>query len=667
MSNGSDKFQGMFKPSPRPSLIRRFTSSDLVWTVPTLLFVVVVGFTILIWHLQGLERYQGTAAPDWTLWVWLIASILLLASIYQALRYRRQDEARLANHLQALEMLAETSATILGQVGSSGEVWKRLPEATSRILGMSMASVAVHEEQSQSIRIVAAYGTDTSIVGRRILLENNQMAQQCIATRSPQIIEDMSKFPVDKNSPDYDLVAKYNIRSAVEIPLCIGERTIGILMLADSKPRQFTPSDIRLAELWGTLAAVTIANDQLYEQTSHALESRSRLMTQRDALFGIINELTAPYSSTEQILSRIVEQAPGPLEVDLCQVVLVDGRYLILAAQTSDYAPELVGERYPIAGTQSGRAVLERRLIIITDGGPDNELLHPVFRKAVPCGSLLFAPLMGSTGDPFGLLVMGRAQCGGFSSEQVSMAQLLAVRAASAIENSRLYQRTREDADAKAVLLRELNHRVKNNLAGIVALLSINQPEMSPRARKWLGRVIDRVRTLARTHEMLSGGVERVSLKVLVDQTIKSLAVVTPPGVAVSSQHQEPAIFMRTDRAVSVAMVLNELCYNALVHGLGDGGTLTVRAANLPGTGLLLEVIDDGCGFIESPEPPTSAAVSDRIAVLGETRTGLGLNLVRDFVQRELRGHFEIHSTPQGTTARVQFPLREDESPSDPL
>ena len=162
---------------------------------------------------------------------------------------------------------------------------------------------------------------------------------------------------------------------------------------------------------------------------------------------------------------------------------------------------------------------------------------------------------------------------------------------------------------------------------------------------------------------MLSGGVERVSLKELVDQTISSLAVVTPSNVTVRCQHQEAALFMKTDRAVSVAMVLNELCYNALVHGLPQGGTLTLRTMTLASTALLIEVIDDGCGFGEPAAGPP-AKVSESIAVLRQTRTGLGLNLVRDFVTRELRGKFEIISNSDGTTARVEFPLREEELPA---
>ncbi|MGA3067311.1 MAG: GAF domain-containing protein [Tepidisphaeraceae bacterium] len=606
------------------------------------------------------------SAPNWALWVWLIGTVLLIVSILQARHFRKLDEQRFTHHLQALESLAITSATILSKVGSSGEVWQRLPEATSSLLGMAMASVAVLEEGGESIRIVAQHGTNPPTVGRQFLLEHMPSARVCMETRKPVTIPDVGIHPKIPNSPHNSLLETYNIQSALQVPLCFGDRTLGILMLAHTAPRQFTASDIRLAELWGTLAAVTIANDQLLEETSRALEARSRLLTQRDALFGVINELTAHYSSTAQILDRIVELAPGPLEADLCQVSLVseDGQELVLKAQTSNFTPELIGMRYSMDGGLSGKALQERRLLTVEDGGPDNPILHPVFRKRIPCGSILFAPLVGADGSPIGVLVVLRKKKGSFSSEQISMSQLLAVRAASAIENARLYQRTREDADAKAMLLRELNHRVKNNLAGIVALLSMDQPELSKPARKWLGRVIDRVRTLARTHEMLSGGIEHVSLKELVDQTIQSLAVVTPAGVKVRCQHQEPKLRMRTDRAVSVAMVLNELCYNALVHGLVDRGTLTVRAAAQPPGKLLLEVIDDGCGFTETEAGAevASAVVSDRVAVLGRAHTGLGLDLVRDFVERELRGQFSIEPTPGGgTTARVIFPLREDE------
>jgi len=296
----------------------------------------------------------------------------------------------------------------------------------------------------------------------------------------------------------------------------------------------------------------------------------------------------------------------------------------------------------------------------------------------------MFTPLKTATGDTIGLLILLRRVHGPFSADQINMAQLLAVRAATAIESARLYERTRQDAEAKTVLLRELNHRVKNNLAGIVALLSIDQPELSPQARQWLNRVIDRVRTLSRTQEMLAGGFGPVTLRELIDHALRSLSVVVRPGVTVGVEVKSPGVRLRNDRAVSLAMVLHELCYNALTHGLGESGTLWVRATTRPFVDraaepgeLVLEVIDDGRGFngeigergwegnwANSGET-TSAdtqTVAAPVATPRKARSGAGLSLVRDFVGRELHGKFIVTSAQgRGTTATVEFALLSDE------
>jgi two-component sensor histidine kinase len=630
--------------------------------------------------------------PNWAMWTWLFGSVLLITSVWQVVYYRRHHEHRMEQHLHALEGLAETSAMILSRVGSSGEVWTRLPEAASALLGMKMASVCVLEEGDQSLRIVASHGAVPPAVGQVFQLKDMQAAQLCISSRKPITLPDIGAIEVKPDHPNAHLIPKYQIRSALMVPLTIGEKTFGVMMLSHTEPREFSDSDIRLAELWGMLAAVTIANDRLYEQTRSALAARDRLARQREAVFSIVNELIAQHDSTEQILNRIVELAPAALDVMICQVMLLaenPGEFII-AAQTRGFADDLIGYRFSATGSMAGRALKKGSILIVENGGPDNPDLHPVFRKRLPCGSLLFAPLNeGVGGETIGMLILLRANPGPFSTEQHSLSQLLAVRAAMAIENARLYERTRQDADTKAMLLRELNHRVKNNLAGIVGLLSVDPPELSVRARKWLNRVVDRVGTLARTHDMLSASAERVTLKELIDQILKSLAVVTRPNVSIRTELADPGLLLRTDRAVSVAMVLHELCFNALVHGLTESGNLLIKQHIDEQHLLVLEVIDDGCGFADggagvetawnellaggtTPAMAARAAGEnasqvDPVAVLNgnqssQSQRGLGLNLVRGFVARELRGWFSLASTPgAGTTARVRFALFDDE------
>jgi two-component sensor histidine kinase len=290
-------------------------------------------------------------------------------------------------------------------------------------------------------------------------------------------------------------------------------------------------------------------------------------------------------------------------------------------------------------------------------------------------------PLLRTGGSFIGTLVLVRHKAGPFSPEQLNLAELFTVRAAAAIENAELLEQTRRDAQAKTMLLRELNHRVKNNLASIITLLSLDEPEMSPRARQWLHRAIDRIRTMARTHDLFSGGIDRVRLADLVQQTIPSLSVVRPASVDVQVDVKAD-VTLRTDRAVSLAMALHELCYNAIIHGLGGGaGTVKIRAqlhelaaaGPVPQKGVLLEVVDDatasrraaeealsseeGNGAAAAVSVATRPAVESRPSPVRVGSGGLGLMLVDGLVTRELNGQFSLERTEEGTVARVWFPV----------
>ncbi|MDP9172593.1 MAG: GAF domain-containing protein [Planctomycetota bacterium] len=635
-------------------------------------------WTIRITPTEAYIQQHVARFPMWSLWTWLIGGLVLLFSTYQAAMYRRWNDRRLGRYLKALEAVTETSAAILSKVGSSGEVWQRLPEAARALTSMSMACVAVLE--NGTLRFVASAGIDPQPLGRRYTLEQMPASKRCIESGRPLAVPDLQyeEKPVNRT-----LAAEYGIRSLLMVPLIVEGQTIGVMMVSSREPRTFTSLDVRLSELWGLLAGVTIAKERLYEQMSRALESRDQLLEQRDALFNV-DATIARHGSVEEILQRIVDLAPVPLGVDVCQVNLLSeaGDELVVGATTSHYHEKVKGYRYRLEGTNSGKAIALRKVVVVEDG-PENPALQTYLRTQLPCGSIVYTPLLGSSGNPMGLLVFLREKPGKFSGEQLNLMKLFATQAAAAIENAQLYQQIRRDAEAKAMLLRELTHRVKNNLASIGALLAIDVPQLSPRAGKWLDRVTDRIRTMAQTHEMFSGGLERAPIRVLVDHAITSLAAISGKDVNMRAEIDDPAICLKPERAVSVAMVLHELCYNALVHGLAEQGNLLVRVEIANGSDLVIDVIDDGKGFLvsgseiagerenelqemsgarEGGVATASPAATERSTILNAARTGLGLRLVRDFVSRELRGQFTIISTVgKGTRARLRFALLPDE------
>jgi len=302
--------------------------------------------------------------------------------------------------------------------------------------------------------------------------------------------------------------------------------------------------------------------------------------------------------------------------------------------------------------------------------------------RAYDSTSMIMIPLRVE-GQSIGMMALSDSRPRKFTDADQRLARLLGSQASVILANNQLYEQMREglelqrqlheqagrDAQAKAILLRELHHRVKNNLAGIVGLLSMHDPDLPASAQQWLSRVRERIGTMARAHDLFSGGIERVNLQQLVQQVLPSLSVLTPPGVAVKVNTGEVDVTFDTSRGVSLAMVLHELCTNALVHGLGEEGTLTINARRTE-HGAVIEVSDEGGTAQDSGSTWMGEAmgagdneVSEDVPWSHQTtatavRRGTGLFLVRELVRRELKGAVRLRrGTNGGTIATIEIPL----------
>jgi two-component sensor histidine kinase len=233
-------------------------------------------------------------------------------------------------------------------------------------------------------------------------------------------------------------------------------------------------------------------------------------------------------------------------------------------------------------------------------------------------------------------------------------------------QQQRLNQQVRRDADAKAILLRELNHRVKNNLAGIVGLLSAGAPDLSDEAQQWLDRAIARIETLARAHELFIGTSSKLGLADLITKTLEPILAIKRAGVRITLDLQSVNDPLSTDQAITLAMVVNELVTNALQHGVGETGTVSIRSSRVKPDWAMIEVIDDGTGRGEREECAGAAAVAATVATFAarSTRTGIGLHLVRGLVGRELHGTFSLRENGDGrTVATVELPTGAKSAP----
>jgi two-component sensor histidine kinase len=213
---------------------------------------------------------------------------------------------------------------------------------------------------------------------------------------------------------------------------------------------------------------------------------------------------------------------------------------------------------------------------------------------------------------------------------------------------------------SKDATIREIHHRVKNNLQTIAALLRLQGRRLaSEEAQEAIEESERRIRSIAIVHETLSrdaGDVVRFGevVKPLV-RTVEE--TVSTPDATLRFEVSGDAGSLRGDVATALAVVLNELMQNAVDHAFprdGAGptkGSVLVRLGRL-GSELVVEVIDDGVGL-----PPGFTVESSK---------GLGLSIVQALVNGELGGSMELGPSARdtgGTHVTLRVPL----APSAPV
>lgn len=585
-----------------------------------------------------LARSVSTIAP-WVFWCGLILSTVVTAAVWWTLKRRSQAVVEARRHLAAIESLTSAAGAISSTPGAGEQVLERLANSARSILDVNMVAIGIADEQRETLRVVAQAGLKLRPVGEVYHLKHLPRTRACMSSKRVLVVTDASRDDAVNAQAMYNLGS----RAGLFVPLIVEDRSIGLMFAGSTQARQFSYSEVHLAAALGMQAGVILANVRLYEQTQQALEAQRAMSAKHESLYTLSTELYRA-GGLDRSLQNLADSAPGLINVDLCMVALREGRgdEMVISAITDNHE-QLRGFSYHTTGTND-HVVMNSGEALEVEQGEADPSIHPAFRQRLRIGSVIYHPLLGSLGRRIGLLALIRHVPGSFTAEQRELSQVLATRASAAIETIRFHDLSRRAAETQEMLLRELNHRVKNNLASIVALLSMERPTMSEEAQDWLDRVTGRIATMARTHELFVGGNDTVRIQDLVAKLLPSLSVIMPRGSEVKTDLDHAHVQLGTERAVSLAMVLNELCWNALEHGTAENGVLRIRGRSDNGR-LIIEVVDDGRGG-------TAQSANGR---------GTGLRLVEGLVTRELRGSFSMVRSDRGTVAKIEIPLEQQE------
>jgi two-component sensor histidine kinase len=293
-----------------------------------------------------------------------------------------------------------------------------------------------------------------------------------------------------------------------------------------------------------------------------------------------------------------------------------------------------------------GRAVQIAGPIAIEDLPNDREYRYSDLLRDHGIISVLNVPVM-IDGRVWGVLEVDTEEKTKFDEWDIEFLSTLANMLGNALARQEsdgrcieaLAQNSRDQARAD-IVLRELQHRVKNNLQIIIGFLAVKRREaQSQETRDMLGSVAGRVQAIALAHDLLSSGAETSSVD-FSDYLRTLCANIDPnhPGISIEVDAEHAIIPI--DRAVPAGLVVNELMTNSIKHAFGNaGGKIRIAFRTVSNASeACITVEDDGKGMKLPP------------------KQGLGLKLVEGFAQ-QVAGRLEYVPVESGARITLCFPV----------
>jgi PAS domain S-box-containing protein len=402
-----------------------------------------------------------------------------------------------------------------------------------------------------------------------------------------------------------------------------------------------------------------ITDRKRVEEDLRKREEEARKLAHENAIVGKIGRIISSSFSIEEVYKLFAEEVKDLLSFDRIAISIIDAEKNSLV--------DLYVEGIPVPGKETGQvsslrgtlteAVIQAEKGLMIEFEDEDEVaanfpgLLSVF--TVGLRSFLSVPLI-SRNQVVGALHLLSRKYKAYAEKDLRLAECVANQIAGAVANARLFlERKRAEEQLKAslkekeILLREIHHRVKNNLQIISSLLRLQSRNIGDDAiSRYFKESQDRVRTMAIIHERLyqSSDLARVDFA----EYIKDLTVNLYRSYGVSRETiglriHVNNLFLDIDMANPCGLIINELVSNSLKYAFpgGERGEIFIDLRS-DHDQIILTVGDNGGAFPKE---------------LDFRRTqSLGLQLVISLVE-QLEGTIELHSDGK-TEFRIAFPAR---------
>ncbi|PYO51965.1 MAG: hypothetical protein DMD84_11110 [Candidatus Rokuibacteriota bacterium] len=556
------------------------------------------------------------------------------------------------------------------------EVLQRFTELVRTRLRVDVVRIWLHE-----------HDTDYRLAAQAGLAEKPELAHMRFAPGEGavgRIMEHLTPLQI----PDLQVDPRFRERawaqaegllSFVGVPLMLDDVPIGVLLCWTRHRRDFTSDDVALAQALATSAAVGIRNARLHEETQLRLRHTETLVTVSQAVGATLD--------LSEVLRRATREMVRALGGDTGVAWLVTPGTEQLVPLVGYHVPkDLVAKASSLAlrrDTPFFERLRAHGTLAVSDSA-SGEWNDMPMAGLIDHKSILIQPMFWKGHVMGGFTVLWSRDRHRFSSDEMRLAEGIALQGALAVENSRLFEGVKEQmAELKRTqaqlvqstklaaigeLAANIAHEINNPLTTVLGFASFLAERIAPTdpMREELGliqeeasRARDIVRDLLQFSRQRDFSPESADVNTVLEQVIAMVRRQGALNVITVDERYEPDLPAVELDVSRIKQVFLNIINNA-VYVMPNGGSLTVRTETANG-GVRIAFADTGPGIApEHRDRIFDPFFTTKPEVSG---TGLGLSVSLGIVQSH-GGTIEVETeVGRGTTFTVALPLRlEDES-----